>query len=75
MTREHLETLTREELIDLILQLQAAATEVKGKVAELEAQLAVWSKRATGFDPVDKKLMGFEAEIPPEVMAEMMAAR
>ena len=40
MTREHLETLTREELIDLILQLQAAVTEVKDKVAELEVQLA-----------------------------------
>jgi len=40
MTREHLETLTREELIDLILQLQTAVTEVKAKVAELEAQLA-----------------------------------
>jgi len=33
MTREHLETLTREELIDLVLQLQA-------RVAELEAKLA-----------------------------------
>ncbi len=41
---------------------------------KFEAQLAVWTKRATAFDPVDKKLMGFEAEIPPEVMAEMMAA-
>ena len=40
MTREHLETLTREELIDLILQLQAAVTEVKAKVSELESQLA-----------------------------------
>ncbi len=40
MTREHLETLTREELIDLILQLQTAVTEVKAKVFELEAQLA-----------------------------------
>ncbi|MBW1674044.1 MAG: hypothetical protein JRJ45_10460 [Deltaproteobacteria bacterium] len=40
MTREHLETLTHEELIDLILQLQTAVTEVKAKVVELEAQLA-----------------------------------
>ena len=40
MTRGHLETLTREELIDLVLQLQTAVTEVKAKVAELEAQLA-----------------------------------
>ena len=36
MTREHLETFTREELIDLVLQLQA-------RLAELEARLV--SKR------------------------------
>ena len=40
MTREPLEILTREEVIDVILQLQTAVTEVKAKVAELEAQLA-----------------------------------
>ena len=31
MTREYLETLTREELIDLILQLQATVIEVKAR--------------------------------------------
>ena len=40
MTRERLETLTREELIDLVLQLQTAVTEMKAKMAELEVQLA-----------------------------------
>ena len=40
MTREYLETLTREELIDLVLQLHAVVTELKAKVAELEAKLA-----------------------------------
>lgn len=39
MTREYLETLTREELIDLVLQLHAVVTELKVKVAELEAKL------------------------------------
>ena len=43
MTREYLGTLTCEELIDLILQLQATVIEVKAKMAELEVQLA--SKR------------------------------
>lgn len=40
MTREYLETLTREELIDLVLQLHAVVTELKAKVAELEAKFA-----------------------------------
>lgn len=40
MTREYLETLTREELIELVLQLHAVVTELKAKVAELEAQFA-----------------------------------
>ena len=34
-----METLTREELIDLVLQLHAVVTELKARVAELEAQL------------------------------------
>jgi transposase len=40
MTKEYLATLTREELIDLILQLQTAVIELKARMAELEAQLA-----------------------------------
>jgi hypothetical protein len=47
---------------------------ILNQLEKYTAQLAVWTNRATAFDPVDKTLMGFEAEIPPEVMAEMMAA-
>ena len=49
MTKEYLATLTREELIDLILQSQAAVIELKARMAELEAQLASkkWPKSST----------------------------
>ena len=48
MTKEYLATLTREELIDLILQLQTAVIELKARMAELEAQLA--SKTSSAQD-------------------------